>query len=111
MHDPVTENARVIDEVGAAATEGGVAIKGGRIAAIGKNPSSAKMHVDADRLYWRRVTSIRIPTSTRNSPGTVSPRRAQAPVSSNMVPRHLVVPQPQRWASRACTVTGSSHDS
>jgi N-acyl-D-aspartate/D-glutamate deacylase len=45
MHDLVIENARVIDGLGGRAIEGGVAIKGGRIAAVGKNlnqPEPAK---------------------------------------------------------------------
>ena len=48
MHDLVIENARVIDGLGGPAMEGGVAIKGGRIAAVGKNLGAAKTRVDAD---------------------------------------------------------------
>ena len=48
MHDLVIENARVIDGLGGHAMEGGVAIKGGRIVAVGKNLGSAQTRVDAD---------------------------------------------------------------
>jgi len=48
MHDLVIENARVIDGLGGPATEGGVAIKGRRIAAVGKNLGSANTRVDAE---------------------------------------------------------------
>jgi len=48
MHDLVIENARVIDGLGGRAIEGGVAIKGGRIAAVGKNLGPAQARVDAD---------------------------------------------------------------
>ena len=48
MHDLVIENARVIDGLGGRAMEGGVAIKGGRIAAVGKNLGAAQTRVDAD---------------------------------------------------------------
>lgn len=47
MHDLVIENARVIDGLGTPATEGGVAIERGRIAAVGKNLGRAKTRVDA----------------------------------------------------------------
>ena len=48
MHDLVIENARIIDGLGGRAIEGGVAIKDGRIAAVGKNLGSAQTPVDAD---------------------------------------------------------------
>jgi N-acyl-D-aspartate/D-glutamate deacylase len=48
MHDLVIENARVIDGLGGRVLEGGVAIKGGRIVAVGKNLGSAQTRVDAD---------------------------------------------------------------
>ena len=50
MHDLVIENARVIDGLGSAAIEGGVAIKDGRIARVGKNLGSTKTRVDAGGL-------------------------------------------------------------
>lgn len=50
MHDLVIENARIIDGLGGPAKEGDVAIKGGRIAAIGKDPGAAKAQVDAQGL-------------------------------------------------------------
>jgi hypothetical protein len=42
MHDLVIENACVIDGLGGRAMEGGVAMNGGRIAAVGKDLGSAK---------------------------------------------------------------------
>src|SRR3954462_701564 len=48
MHDLVIENARVIDGLGGRAIEGGVGIKAGRIAAVGKELGSAHARVDAD---------------------------------------------------------------
>ncbi len=48
MHDLVIENARVIDGLGGRAIEGGVAVKDGRIAAVGRNLGPAQKRVDAD---------------------------------------------------------------
>jgi len=48
MHDLVIENAQVIDGLGGRAIDGGIAIKGGRIVAVGKNLGSAQTRVDAD---------------------------------------------------------------
>lgn len=48
MHDLVIENAQIIDGLGAPAREGGVAIKDGRIAAVGKDLGAARTRVDAD---------------------------------------------------------------
>jgi N-acyl-D-amino-acid deacylase len=48
MHDLVIENARVIDGLGGRAIEGGVAIKAGRIAAVGKDLGAAHERVDAE---------------------------------------------------------------
>ena len=48
MHDLVIENAQVIDGLGGRAMEGGVAITGGRIVAVGKNLGSAQTRVDAE---------------------------------------------------------------
>ena len=48
MHDLVIENARVIDGLGGRAVEGGVAIKEGRIAAVGKDLGSAHARVNAE---------------------------------------------------------------
>ena len=47
MHDLVIENAQVIDGLGGPAQEGGVAIKDGRIAAVGKELGKARTRVDA----------------------------------------------------------------
>jgi N-acyl-D-aspartate/D-glutamate deacylase len=47
MHDLVIENARVIDGLGGPAQEGGVAVKDGRIVAVGRDLGSAREHVDA----------------------------------------------------------------
>src|SRR3954469_9784979 len=48
MHDLVIENALVIDGLGGRAIEGGVAIKAGRIAAVGKELGAARERVDAE---------------------------------------------------------------
>ncbi|MEQ1881501.1 MAG: amidohydrolase family protein [Burkholderiales bacterium] len=48
MHDLVIENAQVIDGLGGPSQEGGIAIKGGRIAAVGKDLGAAHARVDAD---------------------------------------------------------------
>jgi N-acyl-D-amino-acid deacylase len=50
MHDLVIENARVIDGLGDRATEGGIAVDGGRIAAVGGNLGPARTRVDAEGL-------------------------------------------------------------
>ncbi len=50
MHDLIIDNARLIDGLGAPAREGGVAVVGGRIAAVGKELGVAKQRVDAQGL-------------------------------------------------------------
>ena len=50
MHDLVIDNARVVDGLGGPAFAGGLAIKSGRIVAVGKDLGSAHTHVDADGL-------------------------------------------------------------
>jgi len=47
VHDLIIDNARLIDGLGAPAREGGVAVAGGRIAAVGKELGAAKQRVDA----------------------------------------------------------------
>ena len=50
MHDLIIDNARIIDGLGTPAREGGVAVAGGRIVAIGKDLGAAKQKVDAQGL-------------------------------------------------------------
>src|SRR5258705_6822507 len=50
VHDLIIDNARIIDGLGAPAREGGVAVAGGRIAALGKDLGAAKQRVDAQGL-------------------------------------------------------------
>ena len=50
MHDLVIDNALVIDGLGTPATRGGVAIKDGRIAAVGVDLGAAQQRVDAGGL-------------------------------------------------------------
>jgi N-acyl-D-amino-acid deacylase len=50
VHDLVIDNARIIDGLGAPVREGGVALAGGRIAAIGTDLGPAKERVDAQGL-------------------------------------------------------------
>jgi len=50
VHDLIIDNARLIDGLGASAREGGVAVVGGRIAAVGKELGVAKQRVDAQGL-------------------------------------------------------------
>jgi len=50
MHDLVIDNALVIDGLGRPATRGGVAIKDGRIAAVGADLGAAQQRVDAGGL-------------------------------------------------------------
>jgi len=50
MHDLVIANARVIDGTGAAAHAGGVAVKDGRIAAVGADLGVARERLDAGGL-------------------------------------------------------------
>jgi N-acyl-D-amino-acid deacylase len=50
VHDLVIDNARIIDGRGAPAREGGVAVAGGRIAAIGHALGAARQRVDAQGL-------------------------------------------------------------
>ncbi len=47
MHDLLIENARVVDGLGGAAREGGVAVAGGRIVAVGNNLGAAHQRIDA----------------------------------------------------------------
>ena len=47
MHDLVIANARVIDGTGHPAREGGIAVKDGRIAAVGNELGPAKETIDA----------------------------------------------------------------
>ncbi len=50
MHDLVVENATIIDGSGAPARPGGVAVKDGRIAAVGADLGAARERVDAGGL-------------------------------------------------------------
>ena len=50
MHDLIIDNARIIDGLGTPAREGGVAVAGGRIVAIGKDLGAAKQKVDGQGL-------------------------------------------------------------
>jgi N-acyl-D-aspartate/D-glutamate deacylase len=50
MHDLVVENARVIDGLGGAARAGGVAVKDGRIVAVGTDLGGARERLDARGL-------------------------------------------------------------
>ena len=50
MHDLVIDNALVIDGLGTPARTGGVAVKDGRIAAIGQDLGAARQRVDANGL-------------------------------------------------------------
>ncbi len=50
MHDLVIDNAQVVDGLGAPAFAGGLAIKSGRIVAVGTDLGQAHTHVDADGL-------------------------------------------------------------
>ncbi len=48
MYDLVIDNAQVVDGLGGPAQTGGVAIKDGRVAAVGKDLGKARERVDAD---------------------------------------------------------------
>src|SRR5690242_1192633 len=50
MHDVVIDNAAVYDGLGGPAREGGVAVSGGRIAAVGQDLGAARERVDARGL-------------------------------------------------------------
>src|SRR5919108_3081324 len=50
MHDFVIENATLIDGLGAPRRRGGVAVKDGRLAAVGENLGAATRRIDADGL-------------------------------------------------------------
>ena len=50
MHDLVIDNAVVLDGLGGPAREGGVAVAGGRIAAVGHDLGAARQRVDARGL-------------------------------------------------------------
>src|SRR5262244_1672711 len=50
MHDLVIDNARIIDGLGHPAREGGVAVAGGRIAAVGRDLGAARQRIDAQGL-------------------------------------------------------------
>src|SRR5215813_4939501 len=50
VHDLVIDNARIIDGLGNPTREGGVAVAGGRIAAVGKDLGQARERVDARGL-------------------------------------------------------------
>ena len=69
MHDLVIDNATVIDGLGGAARPGGVAVKDGRIAAVGTDLGSARERVDAGRLVLAPGIKVK------------APRVAEAPIS------------------------------
>ena len=48
MHDLVIDNAQVVDGLGGPVRVGGLAIKSGRIVAVGKDLGSARTHVNAE---------------------------------------------------------------
>ncbi len=50
MHDLVIDHARIVDGLGGPAREGGLAVTGGRIAAIGEDLGPARARVDAGGL-------------------------------------------------------------
>jgi N-acyl-D-aspartate/D-glutamate deacylase len=50
VHDLVIDNARIIDGLGHPAREGGVAVAGGRIAAVGRDLGTARQRIDAQGL-------------------------------------------------------------
>jgi N-acyl-D-amino-acid deacylase len=50
VHDLVIDNARILDGLGTPARDGGVAVTGGRIAAIGQGLGPARQTVDAQGL-------------------------------------------------------------
>jgi N-acyl-D-amino-acid deacylase len=50
VHDLVIEHARIVDGLGTPAREGGLAVAGGRIAAIGEDLGPARARVDAGGL-------------------------------------------------------------
>ncbi len=50
MHDLVIENARLIDGTGAPSRHGGVAVKDGRIAAVGADVGAGRQRIDAQGL-------------------------------------------------------------
>jgi N-acyl-D-amino-acid deacylase len=50
MHDLVVDNATVYDGLGGPPREGGVAVSGGRLAAVGKDLGAARQRVDARGL-------------------------------------------------------------
>ncbi|MBI3629283.1 MAG: amidohydrolase family protein, partial [Candidatus Rokubacteria bacterium] len=50
MHDLVIDNALVVDGLGGPAREGGVAVKDGRLAAVGRDLGAARERVDAQGL-------------------------------------------------------------
>jgi N-acyl-D-aspartate/D-glutamate deacylase len=50
MHDLVIENARIVDGLGTPAREGALAVKDGRVAALGENVGAGRRRVDARGL-------------------------------------------------------------
>jgi N-acyl-D-amino-acid deacylase len=50
VHDLVIDNARIIDGLGTPAREGGVAVAGGRISAVGRDLGAARHRLDAQGL-------------------------------------------------------------
>ncbi len=48
MHDLVITNARIVDGTGAPATNGDIAVEGGRITAVGSDVGAGKRTIDAD---------------------------------------------------------------
>ena len=66
MHDLVIDNALVVDGLGGPALAGGVAIKTGRIVAVGNDLGSARTRVDADGQVLGQASSICTRISTPN---------------------------------------------
>ena len=60
MHDLVIENARLVDGLGTPARDGGLAVKDGRIAAVGADLGAAKQRVDAAGQVLAVVESLEL---------------------------------------------------
>ena len=66
MYDLVIRNARIADGLGGPLVAGDLAVKDGRIAAVGKVNGRSAETVDAGGWCWRRARSTCTPTTTRS---------------------------------------------
>ena len=66
MFDLIVRGGLLVDGSGEPGYKGDIAVKDGRIVAVGQVHGEARQVVEAEGRWWRRVSSIRTPISTFN---------------------------------------------